>query len=302
MLGLFEPVCAPWHVDGVPEDFSFGTSAAGLGPDGAVPGEGDGPRSRSSLEAGVRTFFCGPESFTPDLPPIVGEAPELRNYFVAAGLNSIGILTGGGHRPGASPTGSSTAAPTSTSPASTSTGCTPTRRNPEYRRDPHRRVARAWSTSATTRAARCRPPAAPSSRRCTSGWSPQRRLLPDVSGWEGADWYAPAGRRAGRRARCPGAGQTWFGLLGAPSTRPRREGVIVMDMSFMSKFLVQGRDAGRGAGPASRPTAVDGEPGVITYTQWLNERRHARGRPHRHQARRRPLLGGRLRHRPPARR
>ena len=44
----------------------------------------------------MRKFFCGPESFTPDLQPIVGEAPELRNYFVAAGLNSIGILTGGG--------------------------------------------------------------------------------------------------------------------------------------------------------------------------------------------------------------
>ena len=49
-----------------------------------------------SLEAGIRKFFCGPESFTPDLQPIVGEAPELKNYFVAAGLNSIGILTGGG--------------------------------------------------------------------------------------------------------------------------------------------------------------------------------------------------------------
>ena len=49
-----------------------------------------------SLETGIRTFFCGPESFTPDLRPIVGPAPEVRNYFVAAGLNSIGILTGGG--------------------------------------------------------------------------------------------------------------------------------------------------------------------------------------------------------------
>ena len=47
-------------------------------------------------QIGIRKFFCGPESFTPDLLPIVGEAPELRNYFVAAGLNSIGILTGGG--------------------------------------------------------------------------------------------------------------------------------------------------------------------------------------------------------------
>ena len=45
---------------------------------------------------GVKKFFCGPESFTADLKPVVGEAPELRNYFVAAGLNSIGILSGGG--------------------------------------------------------------------------------------------------------------------------------------------------------------------------------------------------------------
>jgi glycine/D-amino acid oxidase-like deaminating enzyme len=49
-----------------------------------------------SAEVGAKTFFCGPESFTPDNGPIIGEAPELRNYFVAAGLNSIGILSGGG--------------------------------------------------------------------------------------------------------------------------------------------------------------------------------------------------------------
>src|SRR5512140_3374355 len=49
-----------------------------------------------TAEVGMKKFFCGPESFTPDLRPIVGEAPELKNFFVAAGLNSIGILTGGG--------------------------------------------------------------------------------------------------------------------------------------------------------------------------------------------------------------
>ena len=49
-----------------------------------------------TLEVGVRTFFCGPESFTPDLTPAVGEAPGLRGYFVAAGMNSVGILSAGG--------------------------------------------------------------------------------------------------------------------------------------------------------------------------------------------------------------
>src|SRR5260370_40206284 len=49
-----------------------------------------------AAQVGIKKFFCGPESFTPDLMPIVGEAPELKNYVGAAGLNSIGILTGGG--------------------------------------------------------------------------------------------------------------------------------------------------------------------------------------------------------------
>ena len=50
-----------------------------------------------------------------------------------------------------------------------------------------------------------------------------------------------------------------------------RTGVIAMDMSFMAKFLVQGRDAGRVLEWVSANT-VDGEPGRLTYTQWLNER------------------------------
>ena len=53
-------------------------------------------RVPSVQDVGVKKLFCGPESFTPDLAPLIGEAPELSRYFVAAGLNSIGILTGPG--------------------------------------------------------------------------------------------------------------------------------------------------------------------------------------------------------------
>ena len=95
MVGLFETVCAPWNVGRIPEDFSFGT----IPPDWDRMGpyvEAAMSRVPATLDAGIHTFFCGPESFTPDLLPVIGEAPEVRNYFVAAGLNSIGILTGGG--------------------------------------------------------------------------------------------------------------------------------------------------------------------------------------------------------------
>src|ERR1700722_6793425 len=47
-------------------------------------------------ETGIRKFYNGPESFTPDNQFILGEAPELRNFFVAAGFNSVGIASAGG--------------------------------------------------------------------------------------------------------------------------------------------------------------------------------------------------------------
>ena len=79
----------------MPEDFSFGE----IQPDWDCMGpylEKAMTRVPIAADAGIKKFFCGPESFTPDSQPIVGEAPELRNYFVAAGLNSVGILTGRG--------------------------------------------------------------------------------------------------------------------------------------------------------------------------------------------------------------
>jgi 4-methylaminobutanoate oxidase (formaldehyde-forming) len=84
MVGLFEPDAAAWSVDSIPHDFSFGE----IEPDF----ERVGPfvttamsRVPKSLDVGIRNFFCGPESFTPDLSPVVGEAAAIRNYFVAAG-------------------------------------------------------------------------------------------------------------------------------------------------------------------------------------------------------------------------
>ena len=86
---------AAWHPEGVPAGSSFTT----LKPDWDRMGpflETAMARVPVTLDAGVRTFFCGPESFTPDLSPIVGEAPGTRGYFVAAGMNSVGVLSAGG--------------------------------------------------------------------------------------------------------------------------------------------------------------------------------------------------------------
>ena len=46
--------------------------------------------------AGIQLFFNGPESFTPDNRYYLGEAPEVKDLFVATGFNSIGIQSSGG--------------------------------------------------------------------------------------------------------------------------------------------------------------------------------------------------------------
>jgi 4-methylaminobutanoate oxidase (formaldehyde-forming) len=90
----------------------------------------------------------------------------------------------------------------------------------------------------------------------------------DVSGWEGADFYGLDGR-APTELRYTWGKPAWFEPWKAEH-EAARSGVILMDMSFMAKFLVQGRDAGRVLNRLSTAD-VDGEAGRITYTQWLNE-------------------------------
>ncbi|MBA3397560.1 MAG: GcvT family protein [Deltaproteobacteria bacterium] len=264
MIGLFEPVCAPWMVGGVPEDFSF----AEIQPDWERMGpyvETAMKRVPITMNVGVKKFFCGPESFTPDLRPIVGEAPELKNYFVAAGLNSIGILTGGG-------LGRVMAhwiingSPDVDITAMNIDRLHTYQRNPEYRRT--RTVESLglvykchYPTYAmqTARGAK----QSPIHDRLAAGGA----YFKDVSGWEGADWYAPAGIEP-KVEQLSWTRQNWFPYWEAEH-RAARDGVIVMDMSFMSKFRVQGRDAGRMLDWISA-NGVDGDAGTITYTQWLD--------------------------------
>jgi glycine cleavage system aminomethyltransferase T/glycine/D-amino acid oxidase-like deaminating enzyme len=95
LVGMFEPVGAAWSLDGTPRDSAF----AVLPPDWdrLAPFLEVAMRRFPALEdAGIRTLFCGPESFTDDLSPMLGESPEVDNLYLACGLNSVGILSGGG--------------------------------------------------------------------------------------------------------------------------------------------------------------------------------------------------------------
>ena len=96
VIGGFEPEAKPWVApDQLPYPFEFQL----LDEDWdhfSILMENALQRIPALHHTGIRKFYNGPESFTPDNQFIVGEAPELANFFVGAGFNSVGIASAGG--------------------------------------------------------------------------------------------------------------------------------------------------------------------------------------------------------------
>ena len=265
MIGLFEPVAKAWNVDHIPENFAFGEIDPDM--DRMMPFlEKAYERVPEAIELGIRKFFCGPESFTPDLAPLVGEAPELENYFVACGLNSLGILSAGGigrllarwimdGRPDCDVSGIN---------VNRFHNC---QRNPKYRED---RLVEVLGKMYEPHF----PNLGMSKARNVKQSVLRERLLKagahfnESAGWEIADWYATDGK-PGVVERYSWGRQNWFADHEAEHHAARND-VVLMDMSFMSKFLVQGNDACKVLNQICC-NEIDVEDGRIVYTQWTNE-------------------------------
>ena len=262
MVGLFEPHAAAWRPEGVPADFSFGTIPFDM--DRMEPFvETALARVPVTQGVGIRTMFCGPESFTPDLRPAVGEAPGIRGYFVCAGLNSVGILSSGGW-------GRIMAHWIATGdPGADITGFTVDRFQ-DYQLQRANRVARTAEILGTVYAAH-----PPGTQLRTSRGAHESPVYPrlvehgaffrDVSGWEGADWFAAPGEAAEAE---PGWGRgPWWDRWRAEHDTVRSAAGLI-DMSFMGKIAVRGADAATVLDRLST-AAVAGPTDRIVYTQWL---------------------------------
>ena len=97
LIGIFEGKSIPAFdkTNKVPDDFSFGEFPENF--DHFEPYlEASMKRFPILEKVGIRKFFSGPESFTPDTNTLLGEVPEVKNLFLSCGLNSIGIGSGGG--------------------------------------------------------------------------------------------------------------------------------------------------------------------------------------------------------------
>ena len=265
MLGLFEPRGASWKLDGIPEDFAFGEIEPDwdrVGPDLELAYS----RVPKTMDYGVKKLFCGPESFTPDLAPLVGPTPELRNAWVACGMNSLGILNGAGTGmvlahwivdglPPIDVTGIN---------VNRFTKCEAT---PAFRRD---RTPELLGKLFGQHFHNESPKTARNVKRSVlyDRLKAAGAYFGEGHGWEQPDWFAPSPQEA-KIEKLSWFRQNWFDWH-AEEHRAAREDVIVMDMTSMSCFLVQGRDA---CALLSRLSCneVNVDPGRVVYTAWVNE-------------------------------
>ncbi len=265
LVGAFEPHARPWGMEGIPEDFCFDEIAGSFDHFGPIL-EQAMVRVPALESAGLSTFFCGPESFTPDVRYHVGRAPELDNCFVAAGLNSIGLQSAGG-------VGRVIAEWIRLGHPPSDLWEVDVRRNHPFQRNRkylRERVSESLGLLYATHYPNRQYETARGVRR-----SPLHDRLRavgachgEVAGWERPNWYAP--EPDGARYEYSYGRQNWF-ERSAAEHRAVRERVGLFDLSSFAKFRVQGTDAARVLNHVCA-NDVDVRPGRIVYTQWLNAR------------------------------
>ncbi len=265
MVGFFEPGAKPWATHGIPDDAAFVTLPEDW--DHLAPYLEMAARRVPLLrDLGIQLFFNGPESFTPDDRYILGEAPGLDGYFVAAGFNSVGFQSGGGAGRVVADWIVDGHPPMDLWEVDIRRFM-PFQNNRRYLHDrttetlgllydmhwPFRQVETARGVRRT-----------PFHDRVAA----RGACFGELAGWERANWYAPPGVEP--RYEYSYGRQNWF-PYSAEEHRAVREGVGIFDQTSFGKILVQGRDAEAALNKlCTADIAV--EPGRIVYTQWLNER------------------------------
>ncbi len=265
LIGAFEPNAKPWGMDGIPEDFCFDELPEDM--EHFMPIlEGAIHRIPALETAGIRTFFNGPESFTPDDRYHLGEAPELRGFYVAAGFNSVGIQSSGGAGKALAEWIVEGAPPMDLSEVDI-------RRMEPFQGNRKYLEVRAAEALGTLYAMHW-PYRQFESGRGVRVTPLHERLkargacFGEVAGWERANWFAPEGVEP--KYEYSFGRQNWFDYAAAEH-KAVREAVGLFDQSSFAKFMVQGRDA---EAVLQRICANDVAvaPGKVVYTQWLNPR------------------------------
>ncbi|MBX2838932.1 MAG: FAD-dependent oxidoreductase [Gammaproteobacteria bacterium] len=265
VMGGYEPNPKPWDVSPIPDGFQFSLLDEDwlhfeqLMTQAIV-------RVPAMKTAGVKTLINGPESFTSDGNFILGEAPEVENYFVGTGFNAFGIASAGG-------AGYALADWVKNGEQPMDLWAADIRRFSALHRD------QKWVRKRTIEAC---------SRHYAMAWpneeyesarpvytSPLYQRLKDRNacfgsklGWERPNWFAPDGVQPVDTFSFQRA--NWFEYVGNEH-KACREGVALFDQSSFSKFELRGKDAAK-ALEWICANRVGRNVGKVVYTQLLNSR------------------------------
>ncbi len=263
--GGYEPNPKPWAQNGIPEGFHFDLLTSDYDHFGQFM-ENAIARVPALEHAGVKQLLNGPESFTPDGNFILGEAPELKNFYVGAGFNAFGIASAGGAGMALAEWATKGAAPYDLWPV-------------DIRRFGQVHRSTDWVRARTVEAYGKHYTIAFPSEEMQSARPTRRSPLyahlkaagacfGEKLGWERPNWFAGPGEQPIDRYSYNRPG--WFDAV-AREHHAARTGCVVIDQTSFAKYRLQGRDAEKAlswiaAGRVDRPV------GTLTYTQLLNDR------------------------------
>ncbi len=266
VMGGYEPNPIPWAVDGIPEGFHYTLLDSNFDHFEQIMEKSLG-RVPALETAGIRTLTNGPESFTPDGNFIIGEAPELRNFYVGAGFNAFGIASGGGAGMALAEWAHKAEPPFDLWSA-------------DIRRFGRPHFDTDWVRTRTVEAY---------GKHYTMGWpheehdsarpcrkSPlydtlkaQGACFGEKLGWERPNWFADTGQGELPKDIYSFGRQNWF-AANARAHHAARQAAILIDQTSFAKFILKGPDALAAlnwicAGNIDKPV------GALSYTQMLND-------------------------------
>lgn len=267
VMGGYEPNPIPWAVDGIPKDFHYTLLSSNFDHFEQIMELSLG-RVPALETAGIKQLINGPESFTPDGNFILGEAPELRNFFVGAGFNAFGIASGGGAGMALAEWVARGEPPFDLWPVDIrrfgrphfDTDWVRTRTLEAYGK--HYALAFPHEEHRSGRPCRKSP--------LYDRLKAQGACFGEKLGWERPNWFAD--RAAGETAEdvYTYGRQNWFAAVGREH-RAVREAAVIFDQTSFAKFVLKGRDAEKAlswiaANDVAKPV------GSLVYTQMLNDK------------------------------
>ncbi len=265
VMGGYEANPIPWAVNGIPKGFHYTLLDSNF--DHFEPLMELALGRVPALETvGIKTLTNGPESFTPDGNFIIGEAPELRNFFVGAGFNAFGIAAGGGAgmalaewvAKGEPPFDLWSADIRRFGRPHFDTDWVRTRTYEAY----GKHYTMAWPHEEHSSGRPCRK-------------SPLYEVLKgegacfgEKLGWERPNWFADAALGEVPQDVYSFERQNWFAAVGREH-KAAREAAVIFDQTSFAKFALKGPDA-LAALNWICANNIDKPVGALTYTQMLN--------------------------------